>query len=876
MDQIMNTQSNISFNNQKSQNNQEFQVKNNNQQLGQELQNLLFKNKQKQNNNIIASNRKCQNFESTIQDDQQLNQQNTFSSTDNTSNNTSCENQNNEQENQKRKNKQNQRFIEHLEVNKKVRILNSAKVLFPESETSSSEYQNSQSDLQQQQLQLKQNQFQQQQNFSDVGLQLKKNTSSIIPNNNNNNNQLQQTIKKNNNINNNNNIYNKNITNNNINNNGLHDNKEKITQYFQKKNVLEKQQSKLQKSNIKLLNKNQQYLESQLISREESNNSANSLSSQDKIMMQNLINQYEKKLQEKNQILEQVQNENNQLKEINQQNSKKVMIFKEKVGKNLQKILVERQKLLRNDQSQKIQQKKMKLGDFITVREGTSFKKVWQDGSEIQQIVNRLIQINENKKNLEQKKEKLKTNNPNKKTGYFKASYQQQKNMEEQQTQYIYFTNSNSNNQLNNQMQLQRMNSIENNINNNNTSVEQFQNQQAFKNQSILNLSIFDNQQEIQDIGENFLSQKELDEAKKKIKLMISMLKKEEEVLNCQLYQLNQEKFKFIRELNLFNDELNSRFIKKNGQELGILGNGQYQILSLLGKGGFSEVYKAFDLENLREVAIKIHQIDPNWPKDNQEFYHSHACRESLVQKKLDHDNIVKLYDIIEINDFTFATAMELCQGPDLSTYIKQYKFFSEMDAKQIIKQILNGLYHMNSQSQKVIHYDLKPQNIIFHHGQIKITDFGLCKIQEDSQLTKIELTSQGAGTYWYLPPECFKTNKPQISTKVDVWSLGVIFFEMVYGERPFGSNMSQDQILYENLILNNTKKLIFPKKPIVSEQCQNFIKQCLEYDQEDRMSVIEAFNHPYIQQNNNQNQSLVQKQLCSNTKQFKQRVSNK
>jgi tousled-like kinase len=56
---------------------------------------------------------------------------------------------------------------------------------------------------------------------------------------------------------------------------------------------------------------------------------------------------------------------------------------------------------------------------------------------------------------------------------------------------------------------------------------------------------------------------------------------------------------------------------------------------------------------------------------------------------------------------------------------------------------------------------------------------------------TKVELTSQGVGTYWYLPPECFKFDRPEISTKVDIWSVGVIFFEMLYGRRPFGHNMS-------------------------------------------------------------------------------------
>jgi tousled-like kinase len=66
-----------------------------------------------------------------------------------------------------------------------------------------------------------------------------------------------------------------------------------------------------------------------------------------------------------------------------------------------------------------------------------------------------------------------------------------------------------------------------------------------------------------------------------------------------------------------------------------------------------------------------------------------------------------------------------------------------------------------------------------------------------------LELTSQGVGTYWYLPPETFMEKSGQISNKVDIWSLGVILFEMVYGYKPFGNDLSQEKILNEKIILN-------------------------------------------------------------------------
>ena len=75
-----------------------------------------------------------------------------------------------------------------------------------------------------------------------------------------------------------------------------------------------------------------------------------------------------------------------------------------------------------------------------------------------------------------------------------------------------------------------------------------------------------------------------------------------------------------------------------------------------------------------------------------------------------------------------------------------------------------------------------------------------------------MELTSQGFGTYWYLPPETFSLDNPKVSCKVDVWSLGVIFFELLYGVKPFGAGISQNEIYEKDLITKQAIKLVFPK----------------------------------------------------------------
>lgn len=155
----------------------------------------------------------------------------------------------------------------------------------------------------------------------------------------------------------------------------------------------------------------------------------------------------------------------------------------------------------------------------------------------------------------------------------------------------------------------------------------------------------------------------------------------------------------------------------------------------------------------------------------------------------------------------------------------------------------MSAIRYLHELPDKVIHYDLKPQNILFHKGRVKITDFGLCKTTKEDV---IELTSQGVGTYWYLPPECFVSDqKAMISAKVDIWSIGVIYYEMLFGEKPFGNQMSQMRILNEGIMLK-ASVVNFPntQKGIISNESKEFIRDCLCFNVEQRMDIKVASNH--------------------------------
>uniref|UniRef100_A0A2K6L1N5 non-specific serine/threonine protein kinase n=1 Tax=Rhinopithecus bieti TaxID=61621 RepID=A0A2K6L1N5_RHIBE len=314
-------------------------------------------------------------------------------------------------------------------------------------------------------------------------------------------------------------------------------------------------------------------------------------------------------------------------------------------------------------------------------------------------------------------------------------------------------------------------------------------------------------------------------------KLRQGHLKKEEAEIQAELERLERVRNLHTHELKRINNEDNSQF--KDHPTL----NERYLLLHLLGRGGFSEVYKAFDLYEQRYAAVKIHQLNKSWRDEKKENYHKHACREYRIHKELDHPRIVKLCDYFSLDTDTFCIVLEYWEGNDLDFYLKQHKLMSEKEARSIVMQIVHALRYLNEIKSAIIHDDLKPGNILLVDGtacgEIKITDFGLSKIMDDDSygVDGMDLTSQGAGTYWYLPPECFVVGKepPKFSNKVGVWSVGVIFFQCLYGRKPFGHNQSQQDILQENTILK-TKKVQFPLKPAVSSEAKAFRRCCLAY----------------------------------------------
>uniref|UniRef100_A0A1I7RMS6 Protein kinase domain-containing protein n=1 Tax=Bursaphelenchus xylophilus TaxID=6326 RepID=A0A1I7RMS6_BURXY len=345
------------------------------------------------------------------------------------------------------------------------------------------------------------------------------------------------------------------------------------------------------------------------------------------------------------------------------------------------------------------------------------------------------------------------------------------------------------------------------------------------------------------------MTTQEIYEQEEILKLRREHLKRDEADILMEKDRLERERNLHIREMKRIQCEEQSRF--KNH----IVLNERYLLMSLLGKGGFSEVWRAYDLDENRYVACKIHHVNKEWKEDKKANYVKHAMREKDIHKTLHHPRIVQLFDLFTIDNDSFCTVLEYCDGNDLDFYLKQHKQITEKEARSIIMQIVSALKYLGERKHPIIHYDLKPANILLQSGtaggEIKITDFGLSKTMENSDDgDSIELTSQGAGTYWYLPPETFQSYShgytPKINSKVDVWSVGVILYQCLYGKRPFGHERTQQQILQEKTILN-ASEVSFPSNPRVSQVAQDFIRACLQYRKEERADVFQLSQHEFF-----------------------------
>lgn len=236
--------------------------------------------------------------------------------------------------------------------------------------------------------------------------------------------------------------------------------------------------------------------------------------------------------------------------------------------------------------------------------------------------------------------------------------------------------------------------------------------------------------------------------------------------------------------------------------------DGRYEIREIVGVGGMAVVYKAYDNIDDRLVSIKV-------LKDeflaNEEFRRRFK-NESKAIAVLSHPNIVKVYDV-SLGDKLQYIVMEYVEGITLKEYIEQQGVIPWKEAVHFTTQILRALQHAHDKG--IVHRDIKPQNImLLENGTIKVTDFGIARFSRGETRT---MTEAAIGSVHYISPE--QARGETTDDKADIYSVGVVLYEMITGQLPFESDSAVSVALMQVQNEATPPREIKPDLPIGLEQ---------------------------------------------------------
>lgn len=271
------------------------------------------------------------------------------------------------------------------------------------------------------------------------------------------------------------------------------------------------------------------------------------------------------------------------------------------------------------------------------------------------------------------------------------------------------------------------------------------------------------------------------------------------------------------------------------------VGNYTLDLEKPLGKGAFGTVYCGVQDSNNATVAAKIISISfLNQGADSAKMKEL-LNREIKILREIHNPNIVKMKDAF-ITPNNVYLIFEYCGDGDLECYRNKNGVKSRLTESETLKfmsHICNGFKTLCN--LKIIHRDIKPSNILLHGGNAKIADFGFARFI-DHESNNITMTV-GIGTPLYMAPEIYRGTV--YTSKCDVWSFGVMIFELLYGMTPWIGKSAHH--LFESVIPGGFS---FPSKPKCSKEIKDLIKRMLTIDENERISWEEIFDHPLIKTN--------------------------
>jgi calcium/calmodulin-dependent protein kinase I len=267
-----------------------------------------------------------------------------------------------------------------------------------------------------------------------------------------------------------------------------------------------------------------------------------------------------------------------------------------------------------------------------------------------------------------------------------------------------------------------------------------------------------------------------------------------------------------------------------------------YGVTGLIGMGSFAEVRIGYDKASGDQVAIKVMKKN----KRDTELMRSVECEMNFISKNIDHVNIVKTYDVFDTRDNLFIV-MEYMPGGMLYDILANEGQFSEKNAAAIMRDLLEAVHCLHQYD--IVHRDIKPENVLALNKtfplQVKLADFGLADFVLENSFGE-KSTCGMYGTPFFVAPEVIRAET--YTPAVDIWSLGVLAYNMLSGKLPFdGSNIK------EVLRRVRSGRYEFPDAEWaeISPEAMSFISGLLELDPHNRLTARQALNHSWI--NNDQ-----------------------
>ena len=282
--------------------------------------------------------------------------------------------------------------------------------------------------------------------------------------------------------------------------------------------------------------------------------------------------------------------------------------------------------------------------------------------------------------------------------------------------------------------------------------------------------------------------------------------------------------------------ELDQRFCPKDGTTLRMQGNesdlvgsiiaDRYHVLRKLGEGGMGQVYLAEHVKMGRKSAVKV--MNPGMVNDADAI--SRFNREAANASRINHPNVAAVYDFGETGDGVIYLAMEYVEGPPLTSLIEQLGALPPLRAAEITRQASDALSVAHDMG--IVHRDLKPDNIMIAKNRdgtdlVKVVDFGIAKAA-DNESQKVTKTGLVVGTPEYMSPEQLAGDK--LDGRSDIYSLGLVAFNMLTGKLPFPSESAQEAMIMR---LTDKPKPLSEMKPDVAwtPEVQAVMDKALERD---------------------------------------------